>query len=221
MIVLENYPIAFIHSPKTGGSTITRALADLDGVELPGMDQRGWQGKMHKGGQHGQWKLEDVPPDYTLAMTVRHPLDRMLSFWAYFSAEDEGLDEFALRWTARAQGEGPIWDDRYPLRKPSSAHLMSQWSYGMKDGKQAVKRFIFFESLQESFDILCEYVSAPRVALGHELDRRDRNYQRTYRRPVKETPKDWREAYQTSEGETAETIFLAQYHDDFTRLGYG
>ena len=86
MLLSDSHKFAFYHYPKTGGSSITAALAPYlrYPIEVPSMDRHGWQGRHHIDGlQHEPIKLVTITPpaDYVKAVFVRNPFEIVVSAW--------------------------------------------------------------------------------------------------------------------------------------------
>ena len=86
MLLSDSHKFAFYHYPKTGGSSITAALAPYLRYpkEVPPIERGGWQGIHHIDGfQHEPIKLVTVKPptDYLKAVFIRNPFEVVVSSW--------------------------------------------------------------------------------------------------------------------------------------------
>ena len=86
MLLSDSHKFAFYHYPKTGGSSITAALAPYLRYpkEVPPTERGGWQGIHHIDGfQHEPIKLVTVKPptDYLKAVFIRNPFEVVVSSW--------------------------------------------------------------------------------------------------------------------------------------------
>ena len=86
MLLSDSHKFAFYHYPKTGGSSITAALAPYLRYpkEVPPIERGGWQGRHHIDGlQHEPIKLVTVKPptDYLKAVFIRNPFEVVVSAW--------------------------------------------------------------------------------------------------------------------------------------------
>ena len=86
MLLSDSHKFAFYHYPKTGGSSITAALAPYLRYpkEVPPIERGGWQGIHHIDGiQHVPLKWVEVTPptDYLKAVFIRNPFEVIVSAW--------------------------------------------------------------------------------------------------------------------------------------------
>ena len=86
MLLSDSHKFAFYHYPKTGGSSITAALAPYLRYpqEVPPTEQGGWQGRHHIDGiQHVplKWVTVTPPDDYLKAVFIRNPFEIVVSAW--------------------------------------------------------------------------------------------------------------------------------------------
>ena len=113
MIISDSHKFVFHHVPKTGGSSITAALApycrNYEG-EVPSEETHGWQFAFHQPNfmHHPVNNLPDRPKDYFSFAFVRNPFDAVVSAWnpEKFKYFDEFVDheiftgiEYVARWT--------------------------------------------------------------------------------------------------------------------------
>ena len=86
MLLSDSHKFVFYHYPKTGGSSITAALAPYlrHPIEVPPLERSGWQGRHHIDGiQHVplKWVTITPPADYVKAVFVRNPFEIVVSAW--------------------------------------------------------------------------------------------------------------------------------------------
>ena len=113
MIISDSHKFVFHHVPKTGGSSMTAALApycrNYEGV-VPKEEAHGWQFAFHQPHymHHPVKDLEDIPEGYYSFAFVRNPFDAVVSAWdsKKFKYFDEFVDhqiytgmEYVARWT--------------------------------------------------------------------------------------------------------------------------
>ncbi len=86
MLLSDSHKFAFYHYPKTGGTSITAALAPYLRYpqKVPVVDRSGWQGRHHLDGiQHGPIRYVTIKPptDYLTAVFIRNPFEVVVSAW--------------------------------------------------------------------------------------------------------------------------------------------
>ena len=104
MLLSDSHKFAFYHYPKTGGSSITAALAPYlrYPIEVPSTDRHGWQGRHHIDGiQHVPLKWVEVTPPagYLRAVFIRNTFEIVVSAWNIDSCSFDRFvhDEIATR----------------------------------------------------------------------------------------------------------------------------
>jgi hypothetical protein len=212
VIILKNNK-AFIHIPKTGGSSVSAVLAKMLGkqgvVPKDGEDRPGWQLRLHSGHMHGSYAeaIKYLRKHEPFAV-VRHPMDRALSFYTASMREPKknggspaslrlrhavlecgSFKEF-VRWIAGGAAKD------YPLFRP-------MWDYLSLNGEQRVHNILRFERLQD------EWMHYARKNLGML------NPPRLPRKNTSEHD-DYRSYYDT---ETVE-LLRELWPEDWERLGY-
>jgi len=86
MLLSDSHKFAFYHYPKTGGSSITAALAPYLRYpqEVPPIEESLWQSRHHIDKlQHEPIRLVTIAPpaDYVKAVFVRNPFEIVVSAW--------------------------------------------------------------------------------------------------------------------------------------------
>ena len=89
MLVSDSYKFVFHHVPKTGGTSITAALAPYSNLwkgTLPSDEKHGWQVQFHNVGLHLPVKevidsVNNYPKGYFSFAFVRNPFEVMVSAW--------------------------------------------------------------------------------------------------------------------------------------------
>jgi hypothetical protein len=99
VIYADAIKLMFIHAPKTGGSSVTRALDPYISRTGKRTTGRAWQGSFHNGGMHADYeeqrkKIDHLLwEDWTLTATVRNPFTLMQSLHNKFG-EGKTMVEF-------------------------------------------------------------------------------------------------------------------------------
>ena len=155
VLVSHSHRFMYIHIPKTGGSSITAALAPFLYKPREVTIRRGWQPKHHyrstlhhgirdavKCGRH---PLDEFKK-YFILSSVRNPLHRMYSLWNSRRG-DMGFEAFC---------KNPAKGDRYvgvPWCRPQAAWLTKN------DNSPLITNFILhFETLEDDFKEFCKLV---------------------------------------------------------------
>lgn len=83
MIINHKHKFAFVHIPKTGGTSLTLLLAPHLDKPPARTKGRSWQGLCHNTGLHSgiNKHTADKLKDYFKFTIVRNPYDRLLSMW--------------------------------------------------------------------------------------------------------------------------------------------
>ena len=160
-----DYKLAYVHIPKTGGTSIEAVLS-----ATPGRIIR--MGPHDTADTMSRWLL-DVWAGCLTFTFVRNPWDRMVFiFFAYpYSLEYTSFHEFVLDWEK-------WW--------PTTQHK-GQWGYVCDNNGIVKVGFVGrFSRLQQDFNTICERSGAPVVELPHKLAGRHAPYWQYY---TKETMK--------------------------------
>jgi len=194
MLVSRKHRFVFIHIPKTGGSSVTAALAPYldDPKPVNPRDEKGWQIKHHVGAMHAIPKAKDIPKGFMPAAVIRNPYDRMASIWWSFGRPVYGFEEFVLQFTK---------DGGFP---PGvfAFYTFPQWEWLMDVDR--LERFwtIQFEDIASDFEDFCHDVHLPLLRLPHR------------------NQKDPRPPWQELHTEATKAHVRALWPEDFSILGY-
>ena len=157
MIVCNDLKLCYLHMPKTGGTSVSDALAPHSGVPWTKTnDDKISRSKLHtRGGQHdtyeeclaGQFAIKG----YTIAASIRSPWSRMVSLFHNDIPRkgDESFTEFVERWYS------------FPKSIPNAWRRTMSRFIGPSNFK------IRFEHMQEDMDTLMALVGHERVQLPH------------------------------------------------------
>jgi hypothetical protein len=175
----HTYRCIFIHQRKCAGSAIIQSFG------LTGADMN-WH-VFNNGTQSGGWYLR--PRDYFVFAVVRNPFDRAVSSWRYLPAVRRLSLYRALKTCPRSD-----YDLHSHFTRPQVETLR-------ESGRIVPDALIRFENLQADFDVVCDQIGKPRVAL-----------------PVVNASKrdDYLSAFDWKARRLAESIF----RDDLAAFGY-
>jgi len=89
MLISDSHKFVFHHVPKTGGTSITAALAPYSNLwkgTLPGDEKYGWQVQFHQVGLHLPVRevidsVKDFPREHFSFAFVRNPFEVVVSAW--------------------------------------------------------------------------------------------------------------------------------------------
>lgn len=162
----------YIHIPKTGGSSIRRALQRLPNtVDCGHFNLIQHEEKLLEGYSETDMKTSvGVFNDYTTFTIVRNPWDRMVSEWKWFTNTTYKKPRVCVKAAFNGMGfeefidsflyGGPCGDHRH--RKPQASFVHN------RDNSTA--QYIFrFENINEEFVKICDLLKIPHMKLGHEL----------------------------------------------------
>jgi hypothetical protein len=159
VILAKRYRMAFYHTPKTGGSSVTAALEDCWSTtrRLP-VGARGWQVHLHHGYMHAHPAQMPAPDGYRTACFVRNPYSLMLSLYGIAGRPEEPLEQFCVRFLRAPATVQTREGTRLALY---SDHRQAEFARGC----QFVGRF---ERLEQDFASLCEWIGIAPRRLPHE-----------------------------------------------------
>lgn len=152
MLISDSHKFVFLHVPKTGGSSITAALAPyLRSPQEVVEETRGWQAKHHAGYMHATYaeSKSAIPRGYKAFAVVRNPWDRYISMWKNRRWNPDRIEPMA--WLAvrrKLSRKRPFARAQLDFVSPLDPVLL--WG---------------FERLQEGFDWMCDQVGLPRMTL--------------------------------------------------------
>jgi len=191
MIVSDTHQFIFHHVPKTGGTSITVALAQYcnrwEGA-LP-EETHGWQVKLHRIGMHTVLREVEVIPSYFSFAFVRNPFDVVASAWdrEVYKSFDEFLEKRILTGIEICG------------RRSQYEHLSSE------DGTLLVDFVGRFENLAADFYKVINAIEVPLMMLPKRNMRKEGKDQ------------DYRKYYTASSRKIIEKIF----EKDLKHFGYG
>jgi hypothetical protein len=191
MIVSDTHQFIFHHVPKTGGTSITAALArycNLWKGTLP-EEKHGWQVEFHQRGMHTPLKeIEDLPDYFSIAF-VRNPFEIIVSAWdpEQFKDFDQFIEHRILTGLEICG------------RRSQYEHLSSD------DGTLLVDFVGRFENLAEDFYKVINAIEVPLMMLPKRNMRKEGKDQ------------DYRKYYTASSRKIIEKIF----EKDLKHFGYG
>ena len=176
MLLSSTHRLAFVHAPKTGGSSITAALVPHLRAKRPGgpaIGEHGWQPNYHAARMHDRCEDEwrEAHAEWTVAVFVRDPWDLSVSLWSFLRKDDEGLASFWRRWLS---DPGSINTDGHYYLNPRHGLRGLSWFAQHAD---FVGRF---ERLEDDFHSMCGAVGLPPVKLGHQNASSPRAHFSTY-----------------------------------------
>jgi hypothetical protein len=166
MLLCPSLSLAFVHVPKTGGSSLTEILSAHTDPKLrsaaPRLNGLGWQGTWHfEGRQHATYRAASARleragcdiRDWHVVTIAREPLDWLLSVWQHVYATDKGRER-GQNWMFGQQFPQRTFSDFIQFiannheRHPRFWGLSDQASFtaGVPDGKLTVINFHRYES---------------------------------------------------------------------------
>lgn len=159
-MISHKHKFIFIHIPKTGGTSIERALEPTISLEDPDCHAGHVEGNTLIEGKHWrtidyQSKFPELFDSYFKFMFIRNPWDRMVSRyeWRRFLAP--------LKFEGERAEKISNQDFKDFLQK-QGAEMFEKWCYVdlMQDsnGHQAIDFVGRFENLQNDFDKICDMI---------------------------------------------------------------
>ena len=190
---MASCPYIFVWLPKTGGTSVSHALAVADGMRIARHPRRPWRPGndgngvtfLHKGlpalVDHGLLDAGACKAAFKFAF-VRNPWDRFVSLWSYWHRLRRCVDSVKGRSLAEAcrfiaergvppPGIGNI--SGFNLAAPQT-----EWLF--PDGRLAVDFVGRFEDLDEDFGRVCRVLGVRAVLPRLNTSRRKADYRRYY-----------------------------------------
>jgi|19_taG_2_1085344.scaffolds.fasta_scaffold00919_7 hypothetical protein len=154
MLLSHKHKFIFIHIPKTGGTSIKRALLPYSDVE--NRDESKHKTSVFWKKQLGKktWK------SYFKFVFVRNPWDRMVSR-RYYQMFVNGDEKARDRGLAFKDFEEFLGSDRSRLVINQSRYFHNKF------GKNMVDFVGRFENFQEQFDQVCDKIGIDKIELSH------------------------------------------------------
>lgn len=169
-MILSKYNLIYLHVPRTGGNSIESALlpfSDDRPVVTAGQDGKNrfelygkWTRSKHAMLQHYYYTLGDKVFDYKIAIGVRHPVARSVSY--YFAparwVRAKRLPWFDVGITYRAK---PRWDeDAFFETIQNQLRPSSEFLY--VNGRLVEPHYVIrYESISEDFERMCRDLGIP------------------------------------------------------------
>ena len=199
MPISHQFKLIFIHVPKTGGSSVVRAITEGSNAKRAG-DCMDYWGKIKKGkfnmkGLHKVFEVEwpyarrvslfhhlpayqlmklidnDIWDNYYKFAVIRNPFDRYVSFYEYYRGTGGRLR------TGEKSFEEWFWtEDFFP----------AQWPYVYNPaGGLLVDKIIRFEDISSEFKKVCEDLKIPFNVMPHEKKSERKSYQEYFTRDMR------------------------------------
>lgn len=162
-MVNDEYEFIFIHINKTGGSSIEKVF-DYDGIK-------------HEHASQLAARVGEKWDRYFKFAIIRNPWDRLVS--EYFFRVNKG---------SVSQGVGFCeWVQIMHSKHKATTYAAGPQSKWIRD-MDFVGRF---ETLQESFDYVCEMVGYPKTKLPHVNSTRHKHYSTYYDDETRKLVEEW------------------------------
>jgi hypothetical protein len=172
LILIPRFKLAFIHIPKTGGTSITRAFAPFltdDPRRYPTEETkwiRGWQSTFHSDWVHETFRVSKkhglTKKGFKSFCVVRNPWDRAVSCY-----QTLGPLRKKKPWSQLISFEEFLKKIRSGSGGVASARPQVNWASG-------VDRILRFERLKEDFRALCLQFCGEELELMHFLKRENK-----------------------------------------------
>lgn len=173
-MISRKHKFIFIHIPKTGGTSIERAL-NIDPVNLSVDNLTGF---LHNFGWLQHCTLQEMELKFNIKLNnflkftvIRNPWDRMVSNYFYSKRRDSKkystFNEFVFQ---------PKYANQYHQK-----HDLSQFDFVCDNqGKINIDYFCRFENLQHDFNMICDKLEISRSQLPHTKKTNHKHYTEYY-----------------------------------------
>lgn len=167
MPINKKHKIAFIHIPKTGGTSIeeTLGMCSLEHFWYPAniLSVNGVETCL----QHLRYvdllHIYDKITEYFIFTIVRHPYDRTLSEYFFQLHDDNSIE-----------GKFDEWLDRY-CNFFGHDHYLPQTDFITENNEIVVNKVMYYENLDNEFRELCDKLGIPRIKLPISQKSKKRN----------------------------------------------
>lgn len=196
MRLSKKYRFCFVHIPKTGGTSIARAMdnglhdyslvKDSQTISRPGRACRKLFGRPLYRKHEGAFDIAQKHhiADMRYFAVVRNPWDWLVSFYYFMATADvkpdtgkafrHPLHDTVKQMSFDAFVEWVVFEhglNQLPERKKASFAdktpvLQSDWLTS-PDGELMTDKLIRFENMQSDFDEVCAFLGLPRLSLPH------------------------------------------------------
>jgi len=196
MPICHKYKCIFIHIPKTGGTSVVKALTKACGVEKAGDCMDFW-GKIKKGrygldSMRGLQRVHEVEWPYQRRATLFHHLpalhmktlidDKIWNSYTKFAVIRNPFDPWVSFYEYYRQTGGRLNTENKDFKEWFYTENFQpvQWPYILDlKGNIMVDKLIRFESLNEDIESFFKDQNIPYQTLGHEK-KTDRSIYRDY-----------------------------------------
>lgn len=195
MILSDSKKFAFIHVPKTGGSTISFVLNQYSKRIEIDESKHGWQIPLHTGPMHDKFvnARKHIPEDYYTFAFVRNPFEVLVSGFKRKKYPDfNNFIEMSL-------GE----NSNYIFNRHTQYEYLSH--DGTSNGKILLSHIGKYETFAEDFDIIAQDIRIPERY--KDLPRKNASYK---------DEKSYREYY----NEKTRNAVEKRYKKDLEYFGY-
>ena len=156
MLLSDSHKFAFYHYPKTGGSSITAAIAPYlrYPIEVPPVERGGWQGRHHIDGlQHEPIRYVTIAPptDYLKAVFIRNPFEIVVSAW---NIDQISFDKFVYEEISTRQ---------HPTLQHTILDSITDWK-----GNILVDFIGRHENMEADWKKFCWLVGLPKLKLSYK-----------------------------------------------------
>jgi hypothetical protein len=167
------FKFIYIHVPKTGGSSVTSALAPylIDPKPVDKTERKGWQIKHHVNKQmhHPIPRNMNVPDDFFIFGFVRNPYERLVSSWGRGKENNQWPSELSFS------------DFVLGTLQNKYAKSLKRLQEDLLETKKGRIDFIGrYESLQEDWAYVTSQIGLPDLELPHKNKREEKEHYSVY-----------------------------------------